>query len=86
MYHESECEDHNTFCKELSSDYDYCTTIDAGINVWMSELCSKSCGYCFNPGSFETDIDKYVIFIYLFLFFFFNFHFHVLNQNKIVEL
>ena len=61
MVYFTECQDHNPYCKEMSTLYDYCTTNDAGINAWMKDACSKSCGYCFNPGSFETDIDKYVI-------------------------
>ena len=70
MVYFTECEDHNKSCKDMATIYEYCTTTDAGINVWMKDACPKSCGYCFNPGSFETDIDKYVTFIIIIFSFF----------------
>ena len=59
-YHQLDCEDHNEFCEEMARDYDYCVSKDPGINSWMSGSCSKSCGYCFDPETFETSLEKYV--------------------------
>ena len=53
-----ECLDNNAYCDQLHKDYHYCTSPDAGINAWMTDACAKSCGYCFDSDTFETDINK----------------------------